>query len=350
MNQSPEDTPVELDFEAELATHPNDAWFKQAFSKVETARALFCHHLPAEIVSALQWDQLQLLPASFVRTTLQQSHSDLLFSVPSDSGSLMLYLLFEHQTTVDQAMPLRLLGYMTEIWNRHEKEHGLPLPPILPLVLHQGPERWTASCSFQKLLFSDASLSAHLTPFMPEFRHLLLDLTQHCPDVEETDDTLRIILQLMKLAREKQRLLEFFDWLDREAALHISQDLFRACLLYALHTDQNIDFRDIYDRFHQRKELQSSTMTIAQKLRNEGRQEGIQAGRQEGIQAGRQEGIQAGRQEGIQAGVWIGRLQTLQEIMGRPLLPDVLLAGLSADEVRQQFEVLQAEYHRIHKA
>ena len=313
-----------LDFEAELAAHPHDAWFKQVFSQVPNARALFRQHLPAEIAAAVDWDQLQLLPASFVRTTLQQSHSDLLFSVPSGADSLLLYLLFEHQTTVDPAMPLRLLGYMTEVWTRHEKERGLPLPAILPLVLHQGPERWTVSTSFENFLAQDAALAAHLRPFQPSFRHLLLDLTQHQPATEEPDETLRIVLHLMKLARDKQRLLEFFAWLDL-TTLHVSQELFRACLLYALHSDQTIDFKDIYDTFHQRKELQTATMSIAQKLKNEGRQEG--------------------RQEGE----WIGMIRVLEGIMGREQSSSEALAGISSTELRSRFEVLQAEYDQQYK-
>ena len=41
-------------------------------------------------------------------------------------------------------------------------------------------------------------------------------------------------------------------------------------------------------------------ISIAQAIKREGIQEGIQQGRQEGIQQGRQEGIQQGRQEGRQ--------------------------------------------------
>lgn len=316
----PENSPEDFDFEAELATHPHDAWFKQVFSHVPNARALFHQHLPPEISAGLDLEKLQILPSSFVRTTLQQSHSDLLFSVPSVSGSLLLYLLFEHQTTVAPAMPLRLLGYMTEIWTRHEKDLGLPLPPILPLVLHQGPDRWTASTSFHHLLSHDPALSDSLLPHLPSFRHLLLDLTQYQPATEEPNETLRIVLNLMKLAREKQRLLEFFSWLD-QTTLQISMDLFSRCLLYALHSDQTIDFKDIYNTFEKRKELQDTTMSIAQKLRNEGRVEG--------------------RVE--------GRIQLLQDLMGEPVTPDAVLAPLSQAELQQMFEFLQQEYNRRHK-
>ena len=78
-------------------------------------------------------------------------------------------------------------------------------------------------------------------------------------------------------------------------------------------------------------------MSIAQKLKNEGRQEGRQEGHQEGHQKGRQEGV------------WMGRLQTLQEIMGLPVDSDAELSDLSADELRRRFEALQAQYNLRHK-
>ena len=52
----------------------------------------------------------------------------------------------------------------------------------------------------------------------------------------------------------------------------------------------------VYDWMCNRREYK------AEKLRQEGRQEGHQQGRQEGHQQGRQEGHQQGRQEGHQQG------------------------------------------------
>ncbi len=74
-------------------------------------------------------------------------------------------------------------------------------------------------------------------------------------------------------------------------------------------------------------------MTIAQKLRNEGHREGHREGHQEG------------RQEGV----WMGRLQTLQEIMGLAVDTAETLTLLSLEELRRRFEDLQAEYNMWHK-
>lgn len=67
-------------------------------------------------------------------------------------------------------------------------------------------------------------------------------------------------------------------------------------------------------------------MTIAQKLKNEGRVEG--------------------RVEGE----WIGMIRVLEGIIGEPVTPDAELAPLSQAELQQMFEFLQQEYNRRHKS
>ncbi len=183
------------------AAHTNDGFFKAVFSQPENATAFFKSHLPPTIAGRIDWQSLVVLPGSFVKSTLQQVHSDLLFSVRIGQRETLLYLLFEHQSTPDPTMPLRLLSYVTEIFTQHQKAHGLPLLPVLPLVLHQGPETWTASTAFEDLFDLPHELAADLLPFLPKFHHALLDLTRFDPEAGDSDTRLQVVLQLMKLAR-----------------------------------------------------------------------------------------------------------------------------------------------------
>jgi predicted transposase/invertase (TIGR01784 family) len=195
-----------------VAAHSNDAFFKAVFSEPHRAVAFFKSHLPAAIVAQIDWESLEVVPASFVKSSLQQVHSDLLFSVSYKGRRILLYLLFEHQSTPDPAIRLRLLGYILEILQRHHQAHGLPLPPVLPFVFHQGPETWHASTAFEQLFELPEDLAASLLQFVPKFHHALLDLTRFDPVGQETEPELQMVLQLMKLARERQ-LLRFFEWL-----------------------------------------------------------------------------------------------------------------------------------------
>ena len=146
------------------AAHTNDGFFKAIFSHPERATAFFKSHLPAAITTRIDWTTLKVLPGSFVKSSLQQVHSDLLFSVHIGGRDARLYLLFEHQSSPDPTMPLRMLGYMTEIFTQHHKAHGLPLPPVLPFVFHQGPETWNVSTAFEDLFALPDELAADLLP------------------------------------------------------------------------------------------------------------------------------------------------------------------------------------------
>jgi predicted transposase/invertase (TIGR01784 family) len=284
--------------DADLAAHSNDSFFKAVFSDPEYAKAFFQSHLPANTAAIIDWSSLALLPGSFVKGTLQQAHSDLVFSVQAGQRELKLYLLFEHQTTVDPAMPLRLLGYITELLITHEKKHGLPLPPVLPFVLHQGPDRWSPSPEFSDLFQLSEDMTEALRSFLPTFRHGLLDLTQFDPSKEEDQASLRIVLQLMKLARQK-RLAEFFEWLAKEFVSQISESLLRTSLVYAFNVDSSLDLEEISRRMEDNRTLRNQTMSIAQKLIAKGREEG----REEGIELGLEKGLGLGREEGYGQGV-----------------------------------------------
>lgn len=227
------------------AAHTNDGFFKAIFSQPEYAIAFFRSHLPPAIAAETDWTSLVVLPGSFVKTSLQQVHADLLFSVRIGGCGTLLYLLFEHQSSPDAAMPLRLHGYVTEILSRHHKTEGFPLPPVLPIVFHQGPEPWNITTSFADLFELPEGLSAGLLPFLPKFEYELIDLTRMDPDTAEDDTRIRAVLQLMKLARQKE-LLRFFQWLAGFPASELPDNLLGLMLLYALHADSDLDARQIF--------------------------------------------------------------------------------------------------------
>jgi predicted transposase/invertase (TIGR01784 family) len=308
----------------DLAAHPNDAFFKAIFSEPERATAFFKSHLPSAIAARIDWPSLAVIPTSFVKSNLQQVHSDLLFSVNLAGRETLLYLLFEHQSTPDPTMPLRLLGYISEIFTSHHKTHGFPLPPVIPFVFHQGPESWNISTAFEDLFDLQDDLAADLLPFLPKFDHALLDLSRFDPDTGETDAKVRVVMQLMKLARQKE-LLRFFRWLTRFPANDFPENLLRLMLLYALHADSDLDVETIYHTLSTNPELEKNTMSVAEKLISKGLSQGLSQGRQ------------------------IGKIQLLQEFLDLPVSSNDSLATLPADERDSMQKRLFDEHERRFK-
>jgi predicted transposase/invertase (TIGR01784 family) len=314
------------------AVHTNDGFFKSVFSQPEHATAFFKSHLPSAIVARIDWSSLVVLPGSFVKSNLQQVHSDLLFSVCIGERETLLYLLFEHQSSPDPSMPLRMLGYITEILTQHHKNFGFPLPPVLPLVLHQGPATWSISTAFEDLFDLPDEIAPALLPFLPKFDHALLDLTCFDPATGEEDARMQVVLQLMKLARQKE-LLRFFQWLAGYSAHELPQSLLGKMLLYALHSDSDLDAQAIYTSLSSNPELERNTMSVAEKLKAEGRMEGISQG----------------ISQGISKGLWVGRIQTLQEFLEQAVSSCEELENLEVAELESRHASLHREYEAIFK-
>jgi predicted transposase YdaD len=101
----------------------HDALFRAAFSRVEHAASELRFVLPPRFVERIDLGTLATEAGSFVDETLRDRHSDLLFSVSASSRRVLLYLLFEHQSTVDPLMAYRLLVYMMRIWGKYLADH-----------------------------------------------------------------------------------------------------------------------------------------------------------------------------------------------------------------------------------
>ena len=129
----------------------------------------------------------------------------------------------------------------------------------------------------------------------------------------------------MKLARQKE-LLRFFRWLAGVSARDLPDSLLGLMLLYALHSDSDLDAKKIYHTLSSNPELEKNTMSVAEKLKAEGRVEG------------RLEGIS----QGISQGLWVGRIQSLQEFLGLPIDPCGELERLALEEL----EIRHADLHR----
>jgi hypothetical protein len=224
-------------------------------------------------------------------------------------------------------MPLRLLGYVTEIFTKHHNAHGFPLPPVLPFVFHQGPDAWNISTSFEDLFELPEEIAPALLPFLPKFQHSLLDLTRFDPATEKGDTRMQVVLQLMKLARQKE-LLRFFQWLARFSPHELPDTLLGLMPLYALHADSDLDVGKIYSSLSINPELERNAMSVAEKLIAQGRVEGIS------------QGISQGRSEGL----WIGKIQAYEEFLEKIQTSREFLDAMPLAELEALHQMLHQEY------
>ncbi|GAB4563791.1 MAG: hypothetical protein Tsb0020_13260 [Haliangiales bacterium] len=132
----------------------HDSLVKAMFSRVDYAADELRIALPAALVARLDLAALRLCPGSFVSPDLRKQHTDLLYSAPLDGHQAFLYLLLEHQSTVDRIMPYRMLRYMIRIWDRYLSDHSdaTRVPVIIPLVMHHSDTGWSGPTSLGGLV------------------------------------------------------------------------------------------------------------------------------------------------------------------------------------------------------
>ena len=214
--------------EAAMGTH--DKLFKAVFSQPDNAVAHFKGFLPAPITAALNFSGATHEPGSFVDDALRERHTDLLYRIPwrrhSDDNDhnpdredreLLLFVIFEHQSTPDALMPFRMLRYAVRIWESWIREHPEQrlLPPILPLVLYHGEQDWTAARDLGEMFnvqgVPPTAVEA-LRPFLPKLQIMLSEVATLPDEQIPGQGVVRLTLLLFKHGRVPEVTKLLPDW------------------------------------------------------------------------------------------------------------------------------------------
>ena len=137
--------------------------------------------------------------------------SDLVYLLPfreqtnASASEVMIYILVEHQSTVDRTMGLRLLSYMCQIWERQRRAYmtqEVPMgewrfQPIIPIVFYTGEQKWETLPSLETLM----DLPEALSRFLPRFDVLLLDVKRAADEtLVQSDHPFGWLLTVLKEA------------------------------------------------------------------------------------------------------------------------------------------------------
>ena len=143
-----------------------------------------------DLVDELDFDQMHEARRQFLLDDYRERELDLLIEVPfrnrPDALPLLICLLLEHQSTIDNVMPLRLLLYAVLYWEsqwrawkaRHPHGQPLRLTPVLPMVLYTGAGPWDGNRSLADLFPDIESLRV----YVPRWETWLCELNTINPD------------------------------------------------------------------------------------------------------------------------------------------------------------------------
>jgi len=309
---------------------PHNNFFQFALSQLPNARSLIETQISAAALAELNLDTLQLETGSFIDSDLREKFSDLLLSVRlSDSGveksndQALVYFLFEHKSQTDPLTAFQLLTYIVRVGEKRLRD-GLPLCPLVPLVVYHGESGWTAARSMRELVRTPKGLA----DYQINFEFLLLDLSQLSDEEISGGPVLRSTLRLLKYSRSAylaSKLGEILELLASSLPAGRLSGWIQAIGVYVMSVNKNIDSQQYKQTLKSVFPTQFEPGSLADRLLIQGRKEGREKGREEG------------REEGKLA----GKIQTLQELLGDAVTSDDALLACDRDKLTAELNSLQ---------
>ena len=288
--------------------HFPDRSARWLFQDTENVRGLL-EIVAAELVESIDFSQLAQINRSFVPDNLREQESDLVFSVPlhseSETDELLIYILIEHQSTVDLTMGFRVLFYMVQIWDSQRREwesNDVPksqwrFRPILPIVFYTGDQRWSTPLTLNAIM----DLSDLFSRFVPQFDTLFLSVKEtEEADLTKTDHPLGWLLTVLQKEHANKEaistaLIEAMSHINTlgDAQSHQRRRAISYLLLLILHrrpVEEHEELQTLFDQHIQqasdREEVEVMAQTMAEHLIERGKAQGIEQGIEQGIKRG----------------------------------------------------------------
>jgi len=157
-------------------THTHDHSYKLLFSEPEVVIDLLQGFVHEDWVKELDFTTLEKVSGSYISDDLRSREDDVIWRVKYRQSWIYVYLLLEFQSTVDRYMAVRLMTYIGLLYQDLIKsKQTLPdrrLPPVFPVVLYNGEQRWTAATELKELI---VALPGGMEQYLPSLKYLILD-------------------------------------------------------------------------------------------------------------------------------------------------------------------------------
>lgn len=245
----------------------------------EVAREFLELHLPESIKKGLDFSTLAACPNSFIDEELKLLQSDVLLKALVFGEETYLYVLAEHQSKPDPLMPLRLMKYMIKIWDFHCQQFGtksaLPLPVIVPLVFFTGSGQYNVARTLADLCGTNAETMRNIL-HMP---YSLIDANA-IPEEKLTSRMWAGTMEFIMRNRFKQHLsIELLKIAGNLNHLFLEKNgqLVLELLTYIVNVDdEHRTIQELMDIMHSQlsPNVENEIMSLAEKLKDEGRNEG----------------------------------------------------------------------------
>lgn len=125
--------------------NPHDKLFKDLLDDADELKRFVKEYIGINILD----EELEKSNTEYITDQYKMYKSDMVYKIKQRN----VYILIEHQSTVDKNMPYRMLNYCNRKLKEIENQKGGILekyPLIIPIVLYTGDRKWNVEKKYSK--------------------------------------------------------------------------------------------------------------------------------------------------------------------------------------------------------
>ena len=289
-------------------------------------------------------EELEQCDNRYITKAYYNKETDILYKIKNR----LVFILIEHQSNVDYAMPERIIEYLVEILRKYNIERKKTknktsiIPTIIPIVLYTGNKKWNV-----KTYLGENQQKVPGFKSIEFGRYILVDTNKYKEEeLIEEDGALSKILLLEKSkdVEKTYKKIKYEDLKEYEKEL-----IDEYTCNVAARVLPELKIEEIREKLRKKEGGKSMLADALLKMKEsyiiEGRKEGMKVGIKEGISKGKKagiiEGISRGKKAGIIEGIESGKreeklkIAKSLKIMGLKIEDIVKATGLSKEEIKK---------------
>ena len=188
--------------ENENIKYSNDKLIKNILKdKKEVEKFINCFLEPRKSIKS---NELSIYTNEYIAKKYRSKKDYLIYKWKSQD----IFFLIEHELTVDNSMPYRMLNYCIDImqeWNRNKKlGKNTNYPIIVPIVIYTGSEKWKISQRFSERQIGSYVLEKNNI----DLKYNLIDINKIPKQVLLEQGTIFGYTMLIKKSKNKEELIK----------------------------------------------------------------------------------------------------------------------------------------------
>lgn len=223
-----------------MINNKHDTWARAVLMNKKEASIFINLALELKEEYKIEENKLILQDNRFVTKSFYNKETDILYKIENKN----VYVLIEHQSTVDKHMAKRIIEYIVEIIRKDEKNRKIEdskykLPLVIPIVLYTGKRKWKAEKSIIQIQerlpgYKNENFGEYVLIDTNEYNEekllntkgilskiILLDKTKCSKEIEEMYDK----IEANKLSKEEKVMLN--EYMCNISVDLISEDKFK---------------------------------------------------------------------------------------------------------------------------